>query len=295
MDFQITALFAAFGGGLFASAIGTLPSFIFTGLAVMAGVAVAAAGGGDVVLAGVAFGPFLGPHIAFAGGVGATAYAARRNLMPNGRDIAAGLMGLNRPDVLFMGGLFGAGGYAIERGLAALGLVPWTDTIALTVFLSAVAARLAFGETGVLGRVAAGGARFTPSDDAHWVRWQEKPGQILAIGIGAGIASGYAALLLGADRGGAVIGFGIAAAALIFLQYGTQMPVTHHIALPAALAALASSSLAVGVVFGVIGGFLAELFSRLFLIHGDTHIDPPATAIAVAVALLRLCQAAHLI
>ncbi len=295
MDIQITALLAAFGGGLFAAAIGTLPSFIFTGLAVMAGVAVAASGGGDVLLAGVAFGPFLSPHIAFGGGAAATAYAARRNLLPNGRDIAAGLMGLNRPDVLLVGGLFGAGGYAVERALAGVGLVPWTDTIALTVVLSAIAARLAFGGTGLFGRVPAGGSRFRPDHESHWVRWQESPGQIAAIGLGAGLASGYAAMLLGEDRGGAVIGFGIAAAALIFLQYGTQMPVTHHIALPAALAALASSSLLFGALFGVLGAFLGEMYSRLLLIHGDTHIDPPAAAIATAVLALRLLEAGGLV
>ena len=292
MDIQLTALFAAFGGGLFAAAIGTLPSFIFTGLAVMAGVAAAAAGGGDVLLAGVAFGPFLSPHIAFGGGAAATAYAARRNLLPNGRDISLGLMGLNRADVLIVGGLFGAGGYAVERALAALGLEPWTDTIALTVVLSAVAARLIFGQTGLFGRVAEGGAQFRPSEQANWVRWQETPGQILAIGVGVGLCSAYAANLLGADRGGAVLGFGIASAALIFLQYGTQIPVTHHIALPAALAALAFSSLGAGVVFGVVGAFLGELYSRLLLIHGDTHIDPPAAAIATAVLLLRVCESA---
>ena len=102
-------------------------------------------------------------------------------------------------------------------------------------------------------------------------------------------------MLLGEDRGGAVLGFGIASAALVFLQYGTQIPVTHHIALPAALAASASSSLLVGALFGVLGAFLGELYARLFLIHGDTHIDPPAAAIATAVVLLRLCETAQLL
>ncbi len=40
-----------------------------------------------------------------------------------------------------------------------------------------------------------------------------------------------------------VLGFGMAAASLVFLQFGTQIPVTHHIVLPAAVAAAASGSI----------------------------------------------------
>ncbi len=287
IDFAWTTLLAAFGGGVFAAAIGTLPAFIFTGLAVIAGVAEAQGGGGTAILDHVAFGPFFGPHIAFGGGVAAVSYAHRKGLVESARDITPPLMGLGRPDVLAVGGVFGMIGYAIERGLQAGGLGPWTDTIALTVVISAILVRLAYGSTGVFGEPGQGGRRFRPDDAACWLRWQEKPGQILLIGLGAGIPSAYVALLLGAPAGG-VAGFGIAAASLIFAQMGGQTPVTHHIALPAAAAALATGSLAVGVVFGIVGAFAGELFARLFLIHGDTHIDPPAAAIALSILLVRL-------
>ena len=58
------------------------------------------------------------------------------------------------------------------------------------------------------------------------------------IGLGAGLPSAWAALQLG-EAGGGVVGFGIAAASLMFLYAGAKMPVTHHIMLPAAVAALA--------------------------------------------------------
>ena len=291
MEITTIALLASFGGGVFAAAIGTLQAFVFTGFAVIAGVAMAGAGGGDAMLTQVAFGPFLAPHISFAGGAAATAYAARRGLMPNGRDIGAALMGLNRPDVLLVGGLFGVLGYLCERGMAGLGWVPWTDTIAVTVVASAIAARLVFGRTGLFGRVAPGGGQFRTSEQATWLAWQESPGQIATIGVGAGLASAYAAMMLGADGGGAVLGFGIAAASLIFLHAGGSLPVTHHIALPAAVAALASGSIVIGAVFGVIGALAGEFYSRLFLIHGDTHIDPPAAAIGTTVLLVRIAEA----
>lgn len=288
-DFSWATLAAAFGGGAFAAAIGTLPAFILTGFAVLAGVAAALNGGGTAILDHIAFGPFLGPHISFAGGVAALSYARRKGLVESARDITPPLMGLGRPDVLAVGGLFGSIGYLLERGFQAIGLGPWTDAVALTVVVSAILVRIAYGSTGVFGSLGKNARRFRPDDAACWVRWQEKPAQLLLIGLGAGIPSAYVALQLGAPAGG-VAGFGIAAASLIFAQIGGQTPVTHHIALPAAVAALATGSLAAGIVFGVIGAFAGELFARLFLIHGDTHIDPPAAAIAFSVLLIRVVE-----
>ncbi len=285
----VLLLLAAFGGGVLGAAVGALPAFIFTGFAVLAGVA-AAAGGSPVMLSEIAFGPVLGPHVSFAGGVGAAAYAAKRGLIDNGRDIGLSLMRLHRPDVLAAGGLFGVFGALLNAGFGTLGWGSWTDTIALTVVVSAIVGRLLFGSTGVFGQVADGGEQFRPTDEASWVRWQESPGQIVMIGVGVGLASAWGALKLGADGGGDVLGFGIAAALLIFAITGGGMPVIHHIALPAAAATLVSGSLLVGALFGVIGGFAGELFARLFLIHGDTHIDPPAAAIAAVICLLRVTE-----
>lgn len=287
MEFDLVLLLAAFGGGVLGAAVGALPAFVFTGFAVMAGVA-AAMTGRPALLDAVAFGPVLGPHVAFGGGVGAAAYAAKRGLIDNGRDIGFSLMGLHRPDVLAAGGAFGVLGALLNGLWVALGMGPWTDTIALTVVVSAIVARVLFGSTGVFGKVADGSVQFRPTDEANWVRWQESPGQIAVIGAGVGLASGWGALTLGRGTGGDVIGFGIAAALLIFAVMGGKMPVIHHMALPAAAATLVSGSLLVGAVFGIVGGFLGELFARLFLIHGDTHIDPPAAAIAAAILAVRV-------
>ena len=282
MPIDSTTLIAAFGGGLFAAAIGTLPSFVFTGLLVLAGVCVAAAGGGPEVLTSVAFGPVFGPHIAFGGGAAATAYAYRRGLIPSGREVTLPLMGLERPDVLLVGGCFGMLGYLLNHVWLLAGLGNRTDTIALTVVVSGMLARGCFGHSGLASK------RFRPSDDAHWVRHQERPAQWTCIGAGVGLVSAYMALEIGADRGGDVLGFGIAAASLVFAQFGLKVPVTHHMALPAAAAALASGNLAVGAAFGVVGALAGEVFSRLFHQHGDTHVDPPAGGIAITVAIVRL-------
>ena len=282
MLFDWTTLLAAFGGGLFAAAIGTLPAFVFTGILVIAGAAVAASGGGTDMLTHVAFGPVFGPHIAFGGGAAATAYAYRRGLIPSGREITLPLMGLNRPDVLVVGGCFGGLGYLLNAAWQVAGLGARTDTIAMTVVVSAMIARVAFGRSSLASM------QFRPSEKCNWVRHQERPGQFVVIGLGVGAVSAFLALTFGGDRGGDVLGFGIAASSLVFSQFGLKTPVTHHMALPAAAAALASGDILVGVAFGIAGAFAGEAFSRVFHQHGDTHIDPPAAGIAIAIAVVRV-------
>lgn len=284
------AVLAAFGGGCVGAAVGALPAFIFTGLLVLAGVAITAAGGGPDFLAQVAFGPVFGPHTAFAGGAAATAYAARRGKLENGRDITVGLMGLDAPDVLLVGGGFGIFGYLLNALCLGSGLGPWTDTIALSVFLSGVTARLVFGSTGLFGKVAPDGRRFRPDLHANWLPFQQRFPQVVVIGAGFGLVSAFTGLALGPGRGGEAAGFGIAAALILFLQMGRKTPVMHHIALPAASAAILTGSVLAGAVAGVVGGLLGELLARAFLIHGDTHVDPPAGAIAAAITLVRLLQ-----
>ncbi len=290
-----TALLAAFGGGALGAAVGGLPAFILTGFLVIVGAGVAVSGGGQRFLTDVAFGPALGPHVFFAGGVGALAYAGRRGYVDNARDLTRLLMGLGKPDVLVTGGLFGILGFLANAAQQSLGLGRWTDTVALSVVLSGVAARFAFGATGLFGKVRnPEGRRFRPDERAHWLPWQQTPLQLAAVGGGMGILSAYLAGLLGEAGGGLFLGFGLAAALLVFLEFGLKAPVTNHIALPAALAMMLTSNLLFGAVVGVLAALAGEFFSRLFLIHGDTYIDPPAAAIATMTVLLRASDAAGL-
>ena len=305
MDFSFTLLLGAFAGGLFGAAIGGLPAFIFTGFAVLIGAAAAASGSDFDFFGLVAFGPVFGPHIAFAGGAAAAAFAARRGRLENGRDIAAPLAGVNDPITLLVGGLFGAGGYVVvsflnwllTHGEPGLFYVTLTDTVALTVVISAIVARLAFGRSGLFGTLdeeAQRRGRFVPGGGAVWVDYQQGVLQATIIGLGAGLLSAWIVTAFNAANpdiiaAGALLGFGISAASLILLQIGFSCPVTHHMTLPAAVAAVAVltafgggplAALIVGAIAGIGGALLGEFFSRLFLIHGDTHIDPPAAAIA---------------
>ena len=285
---------AAFGGGMWGAAVGAVPAFIFTGILALLGAAAAASGHSELV--GVAFGPVFGPHVSFGGGVAAAAYAASKGKLPTGRDIGSALMALRSVDVLVVGGLFGVAGLLVNQALASAGASNWTDTIAVTVVLTNIVARLVWGKTSVFGTVSSPtGRRFRPDDSATWLPWQQDFAHVLGIGLAVGLAAAYLAARSGLSTGADALSFGIATTVLIFLVMGHKVPVTHHIALPAALGVLHGAGFVGGVFCGVAGAVLGEIASRVFLIHGDTHIDPPAVGIALVVLGLKVAVAFSLL
>lgn len=304
----VANLLAAFAGGIFGAAIGGVPAFVFTGVIVLIGIAAGLGGGQFDVLGEVAFGPFFGPHVSFTGAVAAAAFAARRNDIEDGKDIATPLTGLADPLPLIVGGIFGIGGYLFNELLSVLlaadprGTIFYTDTIALTVVISAIVVRVLFGRTGVFGTLddeSRGRGRFKTGATRAWVAYQEGFAQASVLGLGFGLLGAYAvAFLSGADPGfagvAALVGYGISATSLAFLVFGFNVPVTHHMSLPAAVVAGAvitagggsTAAILLGALAGIGGALLGEVFSRAFLIHGDTHIDPPAGAIFVMASIV---------
>jgi hypothetical protein len=322
-------LIASFAGGAFGAAIGALPAFCFTGFAVIAGEAANQLGvtdgsGVELGVSGltnlVGFGPVFGPHIAFAGGAAAAAYAAKKDGAMYelgdgdyhlGKDIAYALG--TRPDVLAVGGLFGIFG-AVAETLAASLIAPIVgfDTIAFTVFFSALVHRIVFGYSmfGTPGgdgyfdmtpfessekRVATDGGTAKAKRLAvePWLPHQYKWSGVAMIGLVAGLLGGF----LVVSTGSMFLGFGISAASLTFLNLGVEkIPVTHHMTLPGSAGAAAfvadptgiSQIVAIllGGVFGVLGALVGEAGQRVFYAHGDTHVDPPAFALLVVTLLI---------
>ncbi|WP_253738482.1 hypothetical protein [Halohasta salina] len=314
----------AFAGGAFGAAIGALPAFVLTGLLVVAGAAaniVGVAPEGSVDLVGIGFGHVFGPHISFAGGAAAAAYAAKQGYMESGfdyhnaKDIGFALG--NKPDVLAVGGLFGLLGIAIEQ--LSRNLLITVDPIPVSIVISAFVHRAVFGyaligkpqgsglldmgpfergETVGAGAGGASGGENGGEPEAEWLAtepWlpqQYKWAEVSAIGLIAGLASGYLAFRTGSP----FLGFGISAASLLFLNLGVEnFPVTHHITLAGSTvflavtasgeAALAGLSVTAGLLIagglGLVAALLGELTQRIFYAHGRTHIDPPAMAIVV--------------
>jgi len=114
------------------------------------------------------------------------------------------------------------------------------------------------------------------------------------LGLGVGIVGAY----VGLATGSFFLAFGISAATLVFLNCGVdQIPVTHHITLPASTAAIVvaagasgvpADALIVGTVFGIVGALFGELVERVFYAHGDTHFDPPAASIVMTTFLIAM-------
>ncbi|MDT3433305.1 hypothetical protein [Haloarcula sp. 1CSR25-25] len=333
-DFLLLII-AAFAGGAFGAALGALPAFCFTGFMVIAGQAVAILRDGILAEVGelgagalatgvtgaVAFGPVFGPHVSFAGGAAAAAYAAKSEGMyePDdgdyhpAKDIAYALG--TRPDILAAGGLFGIFGMLVRQISGGLAL-PW-DPIAMGVVLSAFAHRIVFGypiigagsrnildmspfERGEKRTATDGGDVQTDGGTAKsyrlavepWLPHQYKWANVAMIGLVTGLLGGWIAI----QTGSPFLGFGISAALLTFLNLGVEkIPVTHHMTLPASTAALAVFggtpetgtmaavvALLVAGMFGAYGALAGEVIQRVFYAHSDTHFDPPAAAIVVA-------------
>ena len=290
---ELMALVAALGGGAFGAALGAVPVFILTGLVALVGVAAAMAGHPELLQA--AFGPVLGPHVSFGGAVAAAAYAGSRSLS-SGRDIGSPLMPLGRLDVLAVGGLFGAVGYLFNWGFVATGAAAWTDSIALTVVVSAIGARLLFGRSGPFGRVQPPhGRRFYPDASANWLPWHQEWHHVVFIGAAVGLFAAFLCHSSGLGPGKEALGFALSTVTLVFLLTGNKIPVTHHVSMTASLAVVHGGGVLTGAVVGIIGGLVGEAASRVFLIHGDTHIDPPAVAIAVVATTLIGLRAAGVI
>lgn len=269
---DIVWLVAAFGGGAFGAAIGGQTAFIFTGLLYLAGLG-GFLGGYDAsaFMTDIVFGPVFGPHIAFAGGATAAAYAARRNYMPagvNGRDIVTPLAGLAKLDVYVVGGLTGMVGYLLNLGIISIlpniasnpqinyndkEVYGSTDTVALTIIIIAIVTRFAFGRTGMFSTKSH--PLFAVGEGKHWVAHQETWALSAGHGLFIGLISGFGTLSLiqnfyetvpGIAGWAQLIGWGFTAVTLVLLTCGLPTPVTHHMALIGSIAALHFAAIIAG-------------------------------------------------
>lgn len=318
---MIGMLLAAFAGGAFGSSIGALPAFIFTGFMVIAGETANILSGdflellsmesgpldANTITSSLGFGPVFGPHISFAAGTAASAFAAKKGYMDTGfpyheaKNITYALG--PKPDVMLVGGLFGILGYWIATLSSALSL-PW-DPIAMAVVLSAVAHRIVF-QYPIIGDRAKGLLNMKPFEDQErrdggnqltvepWLGHQYRWGDITMLGVVVGILAAFITY----KTGSVFLPFGISAATLLFLNLGVEkIPVTHHISLVASTAMVAftdgaysESSLFVmlilGSIFGIIAALSGEFIQRIYYAHSDTHLDPPAAAIVIGTFLI---------
>ena len=264
-------------------------------------------------LSTVGLGPLLGPHVAFAGGVGAAAYAGRKGMIDAGfryhpaKQIRQPLVG--RPWTMLVGGVFGVVGVL----LGAVGSFLPVDPVAFAVVGSAFLVRLTVGYP-LLGRFDGTGV-FDMSPFENGVYWGEtgyettegiagrhvvepwQPeyyewGPVVVLGVTVGVVGAAVALL----SESVLLPFGLALVSLFGVVAGVRIegypvPITYHIAFPAGIGALAvGGTLPVGILagtaLGVVGAVLGELSQRALYAHGDTHVDPAFTSILLSSLLI---------
>lgn len=323
-------LLAAFAGGAFGASIGALPAFSLAGLMVIVGelykIAARTVGVDTLPLditASIGFGVVLGPHIAFGGGAAALAYAAKQGYLETdfeyhqAKEVTRGLG--SKPDVLFIGGVFGIIGYWIAT-LASMYSVP-TDPVALGVVGSAFVHRAAFGYD-LVGASPRRWLDMSPFETARrseeglaadggavsvepWLPYQYRWRNVFGLGLVVGVLGAYIAYVTASP----FLAFGISVVALVFLNAGVaEIPVTHHMSLPASTAVLAlidapsaglspaivgagvslELALVIGAIFGVIGALCGEVSQRVLYAHAETHLDPPAASIVLTSGVIAL-------
>jgi hypothetical protein len=316
-------LLAAFAGGAFGASVGALPSFSLAGLMVIIGELYKLAArtvGVDAIpvdiTGSIGFGVVLGPHVAFGGGAAALAYATKRGYLDTdfeyhqAKEVTRGLG--SKPDVLFVGGLFGIVGYWI--GTLSTTVSAPVDPVALGVVGSALVHRVAFGYS-LVGASPRRWFDMSPYEQARmsenetladggepavepWLPYQFRWSNVVMLGLVVGVLGAYVAYLTASP----FLAFGISVVALVFLNAGVEeIPVTHHISLPASTAVLALVdapvteltpalvagavplwvALLVGAGFGIVGALFGELLQRILYAHAETHLDPPAASIVV--------------
>lgn len=281
-------ILAAFGAGALAASIGAVNAFIMTGiLAIVAGVGTCL-GVDTGFTAAVAFGTVLGPHMSFAAGAAATAFAKKKGYIDNGCALGQGLAFLGKADVLVVGGVFGIIAYLIADFVVAKifgGLIPFgTDNPGMTVVISGIIARLCFTDNGIKSK----NPTLLAKGDALVALLVRAIALSLMAG-GTGVALDAAGYSLGGYN---LILFGLAAVSLIF----PGMASWHHIGIISGYATMIGVGAGLGgfgvvilaVVAGVAAALLCNMENCLINTEVDSHIDGEGFSICIMTIVLNV-------
>ena len=265
---------AAFGAGTLAASIGAVNAFILTGIMAIVGGVAQCLGLADGLTGIVAFGTVLGPHLSFAAGAAATAYAKKIGKIDSGTALGQGLASLGEPKVLAVGGIFGIIGWAIGTYLIPYifgTLLPvGTDNPGMTVVISGVIARLAFGKRGLLS---AKPSCLSKGKDLGGVILRGVAFSLMVAGTAVALKDNVASL-----GGYAIIVFGLAAVSLIF----PGMASWHHIGIISGLAVVTAlvdlqmapaAAVLMSVGCGTAAALLCNFENCLINTDVDSHID----------------------
>ena len=219
------------------------------------------------------------PAIIFNAATLSTAYAARNHDV-DGWDISHSLLFTHDPLVSLMGGVGGVAGYllfALARGLN----LP-LDQGALSIIILSTITRVVLGH----------GHWINPNATAYYKKEGTRYWAFQLINT-VGVCGLTALVLEQMDPAFYNVVFNISAALILlttFDQDRRTYPTTHHETLVVAYAMAATgANVIVSALFGILANLIYLLFARYFNEECDTHIDPPAVAIAICSLILFTC------
>ncbi len=284
---DILTILAGFTGGVFGTAFGSIPAFVLIGVFALIGAILTLSGVTDFVVGTVAFGPFFGPHVSFAAGAAAAAYAANKaKKLDSAQNVLAALFGINDIKTLLVGGLYGVLGI-VTFTLITKQSVFVTDYPAFCVCVVLFLNRIIMGKTSIIGTLKEGEKRdIFPRDE---ILLNSVNGLLFALGVAvigqklieAGVSQDAMAIY-------PVFVFGISALSLIFLQMGFSIPITHHITYPAATVFIMTQNIYLAAITGFINAILWVIAGKIFNSNCDTYIDPPAIVIVISMFVINL-------
>ena len=167
-------------------------------------------------------------------------------------------------------------------GLPRIQGIPLVNSIALSIVIIGFVVRIFFGRSAMSAPLTGADSLWKNKAAEPWHPWQGHPLSILLTTLAVALLSGLIAQFLPGSTG---LAFGIGALTLIFLSFGARIPIILHISWASEYAVLLTGDLGYGLFCGLLAALVAQISARLFLLHGDTHIDPPSLAVAASFSL----------
>lgn len=270
--FSASTALLAFFLGIVGAIFGGTQVFIVTGFAGLFIYALKAAGVESAFLTDTLLNTVFLPAVIFNAASVSTAFAARKGYDVEGWDVTHSLLFTHDPVVMLTAGLGGLAGYLVFAVAVTLG-VP-ADQGSCSVIIIGVLTRLLLGN----------GHWVNPEATAYYQR--EGVNYWIFQLINATAICGVTAMVLSqVDSAYYTIGFSISAALILLSTFDVQhktYPTTHHETLVVGYAMAATGgNVVLATIFGMIANLIYLLFARYCNENCDTHIDPPAVAIAI--------------
>ncbi|WP_294577665.1 hypothetical protein [uncultured Thomasclavelia sp.] len=263
----MTNYLLAFISGILGTMIGGTASFVITGLVGLIVIILDASGANTVVLTNQVLNLLFMPCVCFNGAIAGLAFAANiRHHDINGANGNRSLYFTGDWLVLIIGGIFGLLGY----GLFSL-FTAWQfpiDIGALVVLSVNVLIRVLFGTKKYIHH---------PEESLFKLDQLNFWGFQIIFALALSLVTAYFV----ADTNVSSIGFSLSALSLIFVFATPDFPATHHTTLIAGYAMMATGSLLISAIFGVLAQLFFIIFNTYFNTELDSHVDAPAASIAL--------------